>query len=250
MGEFLGDRGGHVNILERPMGRRIWKFSWVAIALLQASLFAGCSGGGGESGFLGLLKAVPDTSDTRSLVVVHYYGRYRDAFELKLPGPEADKEALEDYLLVPLDQRGISGPWISGYGQFAPLALERRRFLGFDFRNVEQSLETGPPNKMLEVVSGNFNPKDTELALNDCSECVIPDRDKHNGTNCYSWGEDSAMDAEKVFAPPAFDQVGRGGRIAVLEQRVFRSLDTRGMESLIDAYHGKDDSLADNGEFR
>ena len=44
--------------------------------------------------------------------------------------------------------------------------------------------------------------------------------------------------------------MGRGGRIAVLDEYVFRTLETRGMKRLIDVSLGRRDSLADVDEFR
>ena len=73
--------------------------------------------------------------------------------------------------------------------------------------------------------------------------------DRH-GIKFYSWGEDLAVDIKKIYAPPAFDRLGRGGRIAVLDEYVFRTLETRGMKRLIDVSLGRRDSLADVDEFR
>ena len=62
----------------------------------------------------------------------------------------------------------------------------------------------------------------------------------------YSWGEDYKPDLKKRLQPPAYDVLGRGGRIAVLDSVVFRTLGTAGMRSLIRTYGGNGDSLADD----
>ena len=52
------------------------------------------------------------------------------------------------------------------------------------------------------------------------------------------------------IAPPAYDYVGRGGRIAVQEGRVLRAVYTEGIHSLIDAAAGAGDSLWDSEDMR
>ena len=210
---------------------------------------AACGGGTEPSGFLDLLGTIPDTPETRGWVQVNDYQRFRDTFDIQLPGPEAGEEALMDYLLRPIDMPQFFGPFISGYGQFAPQALERRRYLGFDLRDVHRSAEAGPP-KALEVVQGNFDPGVTALALEACTECEAPEETDRHGINFYSWGEDFRIDPQKKLAHPAFDHLGRGGRIAVLDGFVFRTGGTAGMRNLIDTSVGRRDSLADVEEFR
>ncbi|MDA1129233.1 MAG: hypothetical protein O2913_11130 [Chloroflexi bacterium] len=50
--------------------------------------------------------------------------------------------------------------------------------------------------------------------------------------------------------PPAFDHLGRGGRIAVSSDYVYRTIETPGMKALIDSRAGDVPSLADVDEFR
>ena len=204
----------------------------------------------GTSGFLELLKVIPDNAQTRGWVHVNDYQRFRETFNLELPGPEAGDEALMDYLLRPVDMPQFYGTFISGYGQTAPQALERRRYLGFDLRNVHRSAEAGLAPGVLEVVQGDFDPGVTARALAACTECEAPEETERHGIKFYSWGEDLRADLDKILAPPSYDRLGRGGRIAVLEDYVFRTVETRSMRRLIDASLGRRDSLADEDEFR
>ena len=187
------------------------------------------------------------------MVLINDYVRIRDAFNIPLPGPNAGQEELEQYLLD-ISERTNYGlapsPFISGYSQHSFLQFEHRRHLAFDIREVDQTVEVGQPPSVFEVVGGRFNPNATDRALKDCSECSVPDLQEHGDVNFYSWGEDPQLDISKQFSPPAFDQMGRGGRIAVLDDYVFRTVETPGMNALIDASRGNLPSLADAEEFR
>ena len=55
---------------------------------------------------------------------------------------------------------------------------------------------------------------------------------------------------DRIFAPPAFDRLGRGGRIMVQREYVYRTLMTESMEGLIDARLGERPTLRDVEEFR
>ncbi len=59
-------------------------------------------------------------------------------------------------------------------------------------------------------------------------------------------GAESDADLENRFAPPAFDESGRGGRIAVRIGYAFRSLTNDSMETLLETEMGERDSLRDD----
>ena len=204
----------------------------------------------GTSGFLELLEVIPENAHTRSWVQVNDYQRFRETFDIQLPGPDAGEEALLDYLMQPPERSQFYGPFISGYGPTGNQTLGMRRYLGFDLRNVLRSAEAGVPPNALEVVQGEFDPNKTALALAACAECEAPEETERHGTKFYSWGEDLAASFQKVYAPPAYDRLGRGGRIAVLDEYVFRTVETGGMEALIDARRGDRSSLAGVDDFR
>ena len=128
--------------------------------------------------------------------------------------------------------------------------MERRRYLGFDLRDVQRGAEVGLPPEKLEVLQGDFDPSVTARALAACTECEPPEATERAGIKFYSWGEDLRVDIKKILAPPAFDRLGRGSHIAVQTNHVFRSLELAGMRSLIDTSLGRQDSLAEVDEFR
>ena len=102
----------------------------------------------------------------------------------------------------------------------------------------------------LEVVRGRFDPTATADALAACAECPPPDIVTHNGVTFYSWGRDRAGELKERNSPPAFDHLGRSGRIAVSTDYVYRTVETPAMKALIEAQAGDGQSLADVDEFR
>ena len=106
------------------------------------------------------------------------------------------------------------------------------------------------PSEPLEIVRGRFDPQATEDVLEGCSECELPLLEKRNGIAFYGWGEDFGVLRDRVRRPPAIHQFGVGGRIAVLDDYVLRTIETAGMELLIDTQQGLRDSLAKNEEFK
>ena len=103
---------------------------------------------------------------------------------------------------------------------------------------------------MVDVLRGRFDPQATDVTLETCSECPAPSIEGHRGIPYYSWGEDYATNLERRHSPPAFDEVGRGGRIAVLDEYVIRTLGTSEMKAVIDAHLEEAPSLADVEEFQ
>jgi hypothetical protein len=144
-----------------------------------------------------------------------------------------------------------ASPLISGVNEWGAILMEYfHDYLAFDFRNIDQSVLTGMPPGRLEIVRGRFDPDATDRALGACSECPPPLREEHLGVSFYSWGVDDTWNLSMKLAPPAFDQVGRGGRIAVQGDQIFRTLETPEMKALIEASLGKRRTLADVEEFR
>ena len=140
----------------------------------------------------------------------------------------------------------MRGPWIGGLGDHALNQIEQREYLGFDFRDVERSIvaRIGSP---LEAIEGRFDPQITERSLEECADCPEPPEiGEHLGVKFYSWGPDLEGSLSMRFQPPAYDHLGRGGRIAVLDSVVFRTVETEGMRSLIETYRNRRDSLADD----
>ena len=211
--------------------------------------------------FSDLLAGIPDTPDTRQSVIINDYAAVRGLLGLSPAGPDAVFPVLIQYAIDHIGSREqnpdviptytAEGPFISGMGRDAfELSRSRREYLAFDGRNVDLSVEAGVVPFLLEVAHGRFDPAATAQALEACSECPPPDIVTHNNVTFYSWGEDGQGNLRGRNGPPAFDHLGRGGRIAVTSDYVYRTVETPGMKALIDSRAGDGPTLADVEEFR
>ena len=97
-----------------------------------------------------------------------------------------------------------------------------------------------------EVLTGRFDPDAAGRLLSACAVCPEPKILEHGGIEFYSWGEGLELYLERSLQPPAFDLLGRGGGIAVLDSLVLRTVEPEGMRHLIDTYLDNRDSLADD----
>lgn len=254
----------------------IWASSraifWGIVLLALTSVLAACgpsenaaSPGGGSATetspsevliFEGLLGTIPDTPDTRKSVTINDYAAVREILGIPPTAPDARWPGLLEYAIQSVGQSfdGIkihlgTGPFISGMDDKA-MVNTKRKYLAFDVRNIDQSVEAGMHPSILEVVRGRFDPDATAQTLASCSECPPPDIENYNDVPFYSWGEDFAGNLRRRNTPPAFDHLGRGGRIAVSSEYVYRTVETPGMKALIDARAGDGKLLADVEEFR
>ena len=174
----------------------------------------------------------------------------RELADIQIPDADADDDELLDYVLaIGIDEDGTlrgaaRSPFISGHSQNAVKFLENREYLAFSVRNVDQTALTWA----LEVLKGRFDPEATQRALESCQECPPPELVQHRGIEFYSWGEDNLVNLDQRSAPPAYDLLGRGGRIAVTDSYVYRTVETPGMKALIDVHSGEGRSLADDAD--
>ena len=213
-----------------------------------------------DTAYAGLLGTIPDTPEVRQQVYINDYALVRQVFDIPLPGPGDDEVALEEfYKWLPRFEGEADDPPVPGFGaisffgpfnQYRNFTAENLRHLAFDVRSIDQSIVALAFPATLDVIRGRFDPQATDKALESCSGCETPSREEYGGVSYYSWGEDYADNLQLRFAPPAFDEIGRGGRIAVLDEYVFRTLGTPDMEALIDASLNEGASLADVEEFR
>ena len=203
-----------------------------------------------------LLALIPDTPETRSYLVINDYALLRKSLNVPLPGPDANQEALVNYLFSLGDAifqesapRWAEAPFISGYGDITNNPNFTPKYLAFDQRHVDQSAVAGRPPGKLDVMLGRFDPEASDKALEACSECRPPQRVQHQGISFYSWGGETPR-LKEVFALPFFDRLGTGGRITVQDSHVFYTVETSRMEALIETSLGLRPSLLEVEEFR
>ena len=190
-----------------------------------------------------ILGLVPDTPETRAFVRIVDHSRRWEALILASRSDESTRE---------VDLFEASRTFLNFSEISMSIQPNLREYLALDPGAVGQSLLAGTAPRQWEVLNGSFDSQATEQALDRCSdECVPYDaREEYQGVIFYSWGEDFKGSLHDRLKPPAFDKQGRGGRIAVLDNHVYRTLWTDGMREQIDASLGLRPSLAEVEDFR
>ncbi len=183
------------------------------------------------------------------------YARTREVYGIDLPPDSAGRDAVIDYVAqlygfptsTAIEQGegvliGHSYPPLqSGIktNEWAEIFLDSHApYLAFDQRHVDQSVRTGAEPKTLVVLMGRFDPAATDSALVACGECPSPERVTYRGVPYYRWGPDFEIGGELRLSPPVFDQYGLGGRWAIRDHAVLRTVHTLGIEMAIDASLG------------
>ena len=176
------------------------------------------------------------------------------------PRPDADNgpEGYINYVMeiyepktgVPHFPRMPGGnmPWISGISDYT--SASKFSSMGFGPLNVDFAAAGGKEPFVLEAVVGAYDPEITRARLAECAECMPHEEVVHRGYAYYSWGEDFKGILGERLSPPAYDHLGRGGRISVQPGRVFRAVHTEGIQSLIDVAASSADSLWDAEDMR
>ena len=215
----------------------------------------------GARAYTQLLEMIPNTPQTRSYVMINDYALNRQV--LGIPPPttgEHDPAAVKAYLKTlqetwdPMDgTQGYptltEGAWISG-DHSTWKKYDAFEHLGFDIRDVAQSVVAGQYQHSLEIITGIFDPDQAEALLRECSECPVPTINQNGEQSFYTWGEEAGGSLARRWAPPIFDHLGRGGSIAISRDSVFRALYTADMDAMLDAEQGEIASLRDMPDFR
>ena len=218
----------------------------------RRSLFG--RGGGSGRTFVDLLELIPDTPDTRASVELNNYEIAQEVIEIPAEDMN-DQDYFRVYFAGLIDQGDspppglLIGPWLSGFTEFGSHNASNE-FFGFRLWDVTQSVIAGLHPARLEIIVGEFDPNDVDRRIQACSDCPAAEIERHSDVTFYSWGEDLESNLRSRLNPPAFDQLGRGGRIAVMPHLVYRTVETSGMRDLIDARQGAARTLAEVKEFR
>jgi len=233
------------------------------VVLVGAVGISGCKSTP-ESSFLEMLKLVPDAPATRYSVYISDHAKIRESYDIPLPPPDADDEAIAEYIMAlagdisampsdPSAGRRLGGTsFVSGmgpsliYGFLSPI---RRRNIGFGPQDVDQDIQAGPPPATFEAIKGRFDTPAIKQAVNRY-ESEMPRFEQYEGITVIDWGYGgNEIMLGKVLAPPAFDNLGRCRPLGVEDSYIFRAFDTDSIEAMIDASHGQLTSLADNPDF-
>ena len=209
-----------------------------------------------------ILSLMPDTEVVREIIWMQNMlpiWKYYESHGYLRPTVDDGHEGYYNYFVeIPRPQDGVPllpqisrdhMPWISGITGYM-FSASTFSTMGFDPRNVDYAAAGGKQPIVLEAVVGAYDPEITQASLAECADCMPHEEFRHSGHEYYSWGEDFKGKLQERLAPPAYDYVGRGGRISVQQGRVLRALSTDGIHSLIDAAAGAGDSLWDSEDMR
>jgi hypothetical protein len=125
---------------------------------------------------------------------------------------------------------------------------EWKATLGFVAADVDQTIYAGSaPPRYYEALKGRFNQNDVDNATRTGPMNEMLGVVSYAGHEFYSWGEDFGVNlAMRSNVRP----LGRGHRLALVDDFIFWMLWTDGIEEMIDSYEGNIASLADNEDYR
>ncbi|MBI4304686.1 MAG: hypothetical protein HY678_00040, partial [Chloroflexi bacterium] len=214
-----------------------------------------------ESRMQGLFDLISDTPENRAQLWVNDFAPIWSAWEavgVSRPGLDETTTAMDQFLpeVVRASPFGdffprprVSSPRLSGFDVYGAL-FSTYRFMGLDQRNVDFTALAGFHPRTMEIVIGQYDPERVEQRLARCFECETAQVEQYLDVEFYSWGADGQADLDKRFQPPAYDQVGHGGRIAVRGKHAFRTLQTALMHRLIEAERDRIPALGDDPAYR
>jgi len=218
---------------------------WLLLLGVCVSLSWGASASGLFSELLGF---IPDTPESRREVYINDYYAAARAIGLAPPLPFAG-EAI-DYL-VQISNYGAlpTGPYISGYAHWSPEALNARLLetAGYDLRTVSASISAGEPPSVFNAIllDDTIDLERTRSALQTSADWPSPVELSRDEVHVLAWGEDYGTDFSRRLEPPVYDELGRGARLAFVDQVLCCTVWTDGVFAMVDAAHDATASLAD-----
>lgn len=214
-----------------------------------------CGGGGGggsnESPLLTLLGAIPDTEEAASYVSYTNYQAYYDEFGAGSPPKNASSEDFLEWAAAALSPEGDAPPLV-GFSDFVINAFNEGRAyqdeLGLDPAGIDQAIEAGKPPATYEVLLGEFDHGRIDDAVHsEPNFSGLLEEASYEDVDYYTWGDDFAQDFTNTTP---VRKLGRGGRLAVVDDMFMWCLWTEGMTGMIDATSETRDSLADRDDIR
>jgi hypothetical protein len=204
---------------------------------------AGCKGGTEETEpapsesncWLELLSVLPENEVTLKAAFLQD-SAYLDEKKQQCPQVTAEYIIIRDHPL-------LLGSSPSDYSD-----EEWKETLGFVRADVDQRIYAGElPLDYYEAVRGRFSQDDVDNAartgpMNEMLE-VVP----YQGHEFYSWGGDYQIN---IQYRSGVRPLGRGHRLALVDDFIFWIKWTDGMKEMIDSYEDNIESLADNEDYR
>jgi hypothetical protein len=201
------------------------------------------------SDLISLLSTVPDTPATRAHALLNDYAEAAAQGGLVRPSGRASEADATEYLtdLLAVNRVGLSvfpdfwGPNVAQIDAW-------RRELGLSILDADRDIFTGAPEHRYRIILGSVSPDVVDDAVrNDPNFVDLLRTAKHGGRDFYTWSAHSEADLNRRSAARP---IGRGGQLAVLDDRVIWTLDEAEMAAALDVEAGLTPSLADFADFR
>jgi hypothetical protein len=205
-----------------------------------------------------LLSTIPDTADTRNQVTINDYAQLRKVFKVNAPKVNCSEDEIWQYFTDLQQANDIRNPdyvhLASPVGIFDNLTYlgnsnEAMQNLGFGYSSIDQESSSGMPPATYHIIKGQFSPDATRQALAVSAKTDPPVTSICDGNTIFSWGGDNQIMVAQPFSPPAYDNLGRGGRFVIQNGYVFKTNLTPEITAILDTQKGKQSSLNDVTEF-
>lgn len=151
-------------------------------------------------------------------------------------------------LLVGLQDSGIGLPqtlWSFGRA-FAARVTPLWRAVAIDPDRFDLLLETGIPPERLGIAFGTFDQDSVGDRLRTCEGCPQPEISAHGGVDIFTWGEPLEVDIDRRLRVPLFDELGRGGVLAITADAAVRGPSISAVEATLDGLDGRVARLAED----
>ena len=201
------------------------------------------------SDFLSLLGEVPDTPDTRVYVLLNDYAEAAAQGGLTRPPTESSDQEIAGYLadMIAENRRGLS-TYPDFWGPSLASVEAWRTELGFSILNADRDVFAGGPGHRYRIISGRIDPDDVERAVrSDPNFSDLLETAEYQGSAYFTWGPEANADLTRRSAARP---VGRGGQLAVTEDRIIWTLAETDMQAALDTQAGTLPSLAEFEDFR
>lgn len=201
----------------------------------------------GAAPLLEMLALVPDTAASHESLVSYADYRALEAARA-IDTPPTAQEAL------------LNGVWMAALGgvssgiqlaSIVPVPEEMAEAVGFTFLDIDRSLVFGNPPGMGTILAGDFDTQAIDAAywaagykINDFDLVTV---------YCGAAGCDAGMQVNiqnRNPANPFGGALGRQEPLAILSGLLANSPDIGVVQSMLDAFHGKQNSLADAPDYR
>jgi len=201
---------------------------------------------------LEMLDAIPDTEDTALSVTYLDLEFLAEVLALDRPAEGATAEDVDAWWRQIMDGTADLEARLLLVSDFVRALFENsavtRAELGFDIADITQAIQTGRPPATFDILRGRFDAAEVDAAVqSDPKWSDVLEEKSYKDVDYYSWGDDYEQDFDRI--PTARDQLGRGGRFALIDGLVFWTLGTDETDAAIRSATEKTGSLADRPEF-